>query len=137
MRLGKNQLTLLRAVGITAPVRLRLSRAKGFDLQRHSLETNGLLAINVARPGPLGNPFVVGIDGDREHCVDLHRKMLAGYDCLSSKARIAAQQQAREYAIANMPRLLGHNIACWCDLDGPCHGNTLLEMAAKCEEIKP
>ncbi len=36
------------------PVRLRLSRAKGFNLQAHSLATNGLEAVNVAR-GPAGN----------------------------------------------------------------------------------
>ena len=41
------------------PVRLRLSRAKGFNLQDHSLATNGLSAVNVARPSKWGNPFVL------------------------------------------------------------------------------
>jgi hypothetical protein len=39
------------------PVRLRLSRAKGFDLQATSRALNGLPAKSVARPGPWGNPF--------------------------------------------------------------------------------
>ena len=39
------------------PVRLQLSRKKGFDLQALSLATNGLPAVNVARPGRWGNPF--------------------------------------------------------------------------------
>jgi len=39
------------------PVRLQLSRKRGFNLQRLSMETNGLEAVNVARPGKFGNPF--------------------------------------------------------------------------------
>lgn len=35
---------------MTAPVRMRLSRAKGFDLQKASLTLNGLPAVNTARP---------------------------------------------------------------------------------------
>lgn len=35
---------------MTAPVRLQLSRKKGFDLQAHSSAVNGLPAVNVARP---------------------------------------------------------------------------------------
>lgn len=47
------------------PVRLRLSRAKGFDLQAVSIATNGLPAVNVARPGKWGNPFNLR---DSSHC---------------------------------------------------------------------
>jgi hypothetical protein len=39
------------------PVRMRLSRAKGFDLQKASLALNGLPAAKVTRPGKWGNPF--------------------------------------------------------------------------------
>jgi hypothetical protein len=42
----------------TVPVRLRLSRARGFDLQVHSRAINGLSAVHVARPSRWGNPFV-------------------------------------------------------------------------------
>jgi hypothetical protein len=42
---------------MTTPIRLRLSRAKGFDLQLLSRTTNGLPVVNVARPGKWGNPF--------------------------------------------------------------------------------
>jgi hypothetical protein len=38
-----------------------------------------LPAINAARPGPLGNPFVVGQDGDRAECVRLFQVLLGGY----------------------------------------------------------
>lgn len=42
---------------MSAPVRLRLSRRKGFDLQASSQALNGLVAVNVARPTKWGNPF--------------------------------------------------------------------------------
>ena len=45
---------------MTKPVRLQLSRRKGFDLQALSLTTNGLPAVVVARPGKWGNPYKVG-----------------------------------------------------------------------------
>ncbi len=41
----------------TRPVRLQLSRKKGFDLQALSLATNGLECAVVARPVRWGNPF--------------------------------------------------------------------------------
>lgn len=49
---------------MTRPVRLRLSRKKGFDLQKLSRETNGLPARVVARPSQYGNPFKVGASID-------------------------------------------------------------------------
>lgn len=39
------------------PVRLQLSRKKGFDLQALSRAANGLEPVNVARPSKWGNPF--------------------------------------------------------------------------------
>ena len=41
------------------PVRLQLSRRKGFDLLIWSREVNGLPAINCARPSRWGNRFIV------------------------------------------------------------------------------
>jgi hypothetical protein len=38
---------------MSTPVRLRLSRQRGFDLQAHSREVNGLPAVNFATPQPL------------------------------------------------------------------------------------
>ena len=46
---------------MTAPVRLRLSRASGFDLQAASHAVNRLPAVNVARPTKWGNIYRVGL----------------------------------------------------------------------------
>lgn len=97
---------------MSAPVRLQLSRAKGFNLQAHSRAVNGLAAVNCARPGKWGNPYKIGT-------------------CLIGNAEMA--QMA---FVANLPltfkgyELRGKNLACWCALDEPnCHADVLLELA--------
>ena len=81
---------------MTIPVRLQLSRRKGFDLQAISRATNGLEAVNVARPGKWGNPFdfrksgfcwlalAYGCRGDRlgrqEASVRAFRAWVEGYE---------------------------------------------------------
>jgi hypothetical protein len=119
---------------IAKPRRLRLSRAKSFNLQLHSRAINGLPALNAARPGPLGNPFVVGVEGTRQECVELHIYLLHGKGllCLTCKASLDAQKKHRAYVMENRKRFAGHNIACWCSLPKPgeadlCHGATLIE----------
>lgn len=102
--------------------RIRLSRAKGWRLPENT--------VVVSRPGPWGNPFVVGEDGTRAEVVRLHRLLLGGYLCLSAKADPDKQRAHLKHAVANIASLAGKNVACWCALDGPCHGDTLLELAA-------
>lgn len=100
---------------MTHPVRLRLSRSKGFNLQAVSMATNGLPAVNVARPSKWGNPYKVGEFGSAKECVDAyaHSIGVAGgvipYD--------------------DLHELHGKNLACWCDAEAPCHVDVLLELA--------
>ncbi|MEF2553217.1 DUF4326 domain-containing protein [Aurantimonas sp. A2-1-M11] len=120
---------------MTAPVRLRLSRAKGFDLQAHSRAANGLPAMVVARPGPFGNPFVVGRDGTRAECVRYHCLLIGrGLILFSAKATMAEQEATRRALRMRWQQLSGHNLACWCALNGPCHADTLLEAVANMEK---
>jgi hypothetical protein len=122
---------------MTTPVRMRLSRAKGFNLQQASLALNGLPAINVARPGPLGNPFVVGEDGDREQCVRLFRILLRGDVAISTKATPESQRHVITYIAENLKSLRNRNVACWCSLSAKCHGDPLLELfnRPQCREV--
>lgn len=108
------------------PKRIQLSRRAGFDLQAVSRALNGLPARSVARPGPHGNPYKVGdvvhrgpsfsgrneVVRDKAHAVQLFR---ASRFNLKDAERIAA--------------LAGHNLACWCALDEPCHADVLIELA--------
>ena len=115
---------------VTGPVRLRLSRRKHFDLAALSRETNGLPVVVVTRPGRLGNPFVVGIDGTAEDCKQAHGLMLAGHFSLLYSPTLAQLKKARaavlEAVAADSWR--GHNVACWCAVGKPCHGDTLLAV---------
>ena len=110
------------------PVRIQRKRSKGFRLKNAS--PNGLPVVSVARPGPWGNPFIVGRDGTRARCVELYRYLLAGLICLTQTPSPDEQRTALDYVIKNIGKLRGKNLACWCRLDGkPCHGDPLLEIA--------
>ena len=90
------------------PVRIQLSRHKGFNLQDASRAINGLECVNVARPSKWWNPFTVANTG-----------------------RIDA---VLRYACEVLPllpveELRGKNLACWCPPGAPCHGDVLIEIA--------
>lgn len=108
-----------------APVRLQLSRRKGFDLQALSQATNGLPAVKVARPTKWGNPAKVGELGciSNQGAVDAYRRWLT-------------KGPASLLSFRNPPRiteiveqLRGKNLACFCRLGLPCHADVLLELA--------
>ncbi len=109
---------------MTAPVRLRLSRAPGASLQQLSVATNGLAAINVARPTRWGNP---------------HRWQACPSDIGSPAwAKGAAVDAFREdlqagrlqFTCAEARKFLaGKNLACWCAPDALCHADVLLDLA--------
>lgn len=133
---------------MTKPVRLRLSRAKGFDLQKHSQATNGLPAVNVARPSIFGNPYTVGEHGSRDDCVKYFGVMLDGLITVPPPETPEHLEIRRSAILGNIGRLTGKNLACWCRLDGkPCHADTLLAIAndpvklaicrrISCDEVK-
>lgn len=106
---------------MTAPVRIRLSRAKGWRLPENT--------VVVSRPGPWGNVFIVGKHGTAEHCVHLHETLLGGLLCLSNGPDLHVQQLAQIYAIEHIEDLRGKNLACWCRAGQPCHADTLIRVA--------
>lgn len=114
---------------MTGPVRIRLSRAKGFDLQALSLSTNGLPAVHVGRPGPWGNPFVVGKHGDAAYCVDLYKALLAGLLRVGADPDVEALKRTRQFVADNASELTAKNLACWCKPGSPCHADVLLKIA--------
>ncbi len=119
------------------PVRMQLSRAKGFNLQAASIAINGLAAVNCARPGPWGNPFIVGQDGTRAHCIDLFDKLLIGLYAISARAPLAAQREFVVHAGAHWKSIRGKNLACWCGPTIACHTDLLLAKAnpVACEAV--
>ena len=109
------------------PVRIKLSRARGFDLQAHSLAINGLPARSCARPGPFGNPFRIG-----DRFVPDTAEAVRMFAARLPDAQFYLPPHPDSYMgrlIARLPDLRAHNLACWCKLGDPCHVDKLLELA--------
>lgn len=130
------------------PVRLQLSRRKGFKLAAASRAANGLEAVSVARPGRWGNPYRIElieegrfIIGRRVHDAMADHDTDHGAEAVAETAEAARAQAVILFARflaspwgAHMTRrirrdLAGLNLACFCPLDGPCHGDVLLRVA--------
>lgn len=118
---------------MTAPVRLQLSRRKGFDLQALSQATNGLPAVNVARPTKWGNPAKVGELGCTtvESAVNAYRRWLTK----GPASLLSFRDPPRVTEI--IEQLRDRNLACWCRIGDPCHADVLLELANRpiCEAL--
>jgi hypothetical protein len=113
------------------PVRLQLSRRKGFSLQALSIATNGLAAVNVARPSMWGNPWrakeaqSAGYADGQKMAVYAFRCWLAG----DPAWKTGDPDVSRDLILCNTPSLHGRNLACWCKPGEPCHADVLLELA--------
>jgi len=90
------------------PVRVQLRRTRGWR------KPTG--AIVVARPSRWGNPFRIGIDGDRIHCVAFYREALV-------RGELAFFRHRRAQGVVR------RDLACWCPAHEPCHADVLLEVA--------
>lgn len=126
------------------PVRMRLSRSKGFNLQEASQALNGLPVVNVCRPTIYGNPFVhadaaVAVEAYERHCRGGTQSFEMGPGKLQFAGRVhrnslhwAFPDWLREHGL---PAIAGKNLACACDLDAPCHADVLLRLAnpIRCE----
>lgn len=93
-------------------------------------------AVYVGRPSYYGNPFVIGVGTpfrltaqgklvvtkilravpDAETAVGFFRAWV------NSHHADVVLFSARQY-------LRGHDLACWCPIGAPCHGDVLLELA--------
>jgi len=69
--------------------------------------------VYIGRPGPWGNPFQIGIDGNREQVVQLYAEWLLSQPELVAKAK---------------QELKGKILACWC-APALCHGDILAAIA--------
>jgi hypothetical protein len=74
-------------------------------------------AIHIGRPSRWGNPYIIGVHGDRGDVIKLHRRWL--------------HQQVREGAVSlqDLAALHGKTLVCFC-APCDCHGYTLERAAA-------
>ncbi|MDO9068608.1 MAG: DUF4326 domain-containing protein [Deltaproteobacteria bacterium] len=92
-------------------------------------------------PFPAGNEGVqieclpLGLDGDDPRdrataAVDLFRRWLTGGKVNELIALFLPNPGRKPPPIRIIQReLAGKNLACWCELDQPCHADVLLELA--------
>lgn len=117
-----------------APVRLQLSRSRGYNLQAISHAANGLPAVRVVRPGKWGNPFVVAPSSKPGHAF---AGAASGYfavptveDAVACFREMIGMDGETATALREMlPELRAKNLACWCKPGAPCHADVLLELA--------
>lgn len=102
------------------PRRIQLSRAKGWR------KPEG--ALNCARPGPLGNPFV---HTDPAVAVQAFDDWLDGKSVTGRGLRYA--DDTSDWRRSEMLRLIwqakGQDCCCWCKPSSPCHVDVILRRA--------
>ncbi len=103
------------------PKRVQLRRAKGWKMPANT--------VKIDRTTKWGNPFVVTPEISREQSIDFFKRMMAGQPAKGLALSEAEQQEKRALILAHIDELRGRNLACWCSLDGACHGDVLLEFA--------
>lgn len=140
---------------MTKPVRLQLSRAKGFDLQAASRAVNQLPAAKVDRTTPFGNHYRVDKEPfGSQWWVATNGTVVAEF---SSKTEAIADAVERfRVDVTNsgshnhrflypvptktdiFKALRGRNLACWCKQGTPCHAEILLDIAngPLCDEVR-
>lgn len=104
------------------PDRIRLSRARGWRLPEGT--------VNVARPGKLGNLFIVGKHGTRAQCAAKFYILSRGFISMGEDIAPDAQLKLYRHIHRVLPDLRGKDVACWCAKDdGACHGDVLILLA--------
>jgi hypothetical protein len=115
------------------PVRMRLQRSKGYNLQEASQALNGLPAIRVTRPSRWGNPFEIadiserfGLDEGTAHdkAVEFYEQWLLG--TLDPSLSPGYGPPSHKTIVAE---LAGNNLACWCLPEETCHADVLIRLA--------
>lgn len=110
------------------PERIRRMRTKGWKMPAN--------ALTVTRPTRWGNPFRVGVlNPPRWYWVG--RRWHQGAIGATLLVEDPAHAVALFRRLANDPHfiwdarreLAGFDLACWCALGAPCHGDVLLEIA--------
>jgi hypothetical protein len=129
-------------------MRIQRKRSKGWRMPEGT--------VYVGRPGLFGNPWLIGdphglFDADVSYlnlpipvtphlAAEQYSAWLEGYainkdmmpSSLTREGRRAIWDELvrkRAKIFANLARIKGKDLACWCPLDQPCHADVLLKIA--------
>lgn len=104
------------------PIRVQRKRGKGWRMPENT--------VYVGRPTAWGNPFMLWpqyrFNNDPEVVLVRSRE-----DAVARFRKRMEQNKAFRPDLFELfiKRLRGKNLACYCELDQPCHADVLLEMA--------
>lgn len=101
--------------------------------------------VYVGRGSKWGNPFCVFNEEGFPLIIDLRDQSTCNHDAFllvgsSASGENLTWRDARKGVVAlfrqqccdrSFAELRGKNIACWCPVDEPCHGDVILELANK------
>lgn len=114
-----------------APVRVQISRAKGWRMPENT--------VKVDQSTKWGAPFVAGktyptVGGDLSGSL-CGQATNATVGCAVDAFRAFAADPAEP--MGDLSPLRGENLACWCRRGAPCHADVLLEIANRpvCEAL--
>ena len=110
------------------PHRVKLSRKLGWKMPPGT--------VKVDRSTKFGNPFVV--DGEfiltKAKAIQYFRELLTraikGHPLPAGPGGFGLSQEIIDHFVLMaelISQIRGKNLACWCDLDQPCHADVLLE----------
>ena len=117
------------------PIRIQRKRTKGWKMP------DG--AVYVGRPTAWGNPFPIAEHGAKLSLA-LYRNVLNGLWSPIVLQDLSDEDYARVYEARNaflkrlghryhpsemLHELRGKDLACWCEIGAPCHGDILIELA--------
>ncbi len=74
----------------------------------HSIPEN---AVYIGRGSKWGNPYIIGVDGNRMLCIQKYKEYI----------------MQKPELLACLPELLGKNLVCYCKPQ-PCHGDVLIDL---------
>ncbi|WP_100508575.1 DUF4326 domain-containing protein [Mycobacteroides abscessus] len=111
------------------PQRIQRKRTKGWRMPEG--------AIYVGRPSRWGNPFRPVLVGGEWLIEDDNGVQYDGFGSkVSAIGRCVALYRSLDMTFMTdadldefVAPLRGHDLACWCSLDSPCHADVLLELA--------
>ena len=100
------------------PQRIQLRRTKGWRMPPNT--------VKVSRPGKWGNRYTPGPAIITDHCTV---PALTIEDCVRLYREHLERQLTHTSIRAELAKLRGKHLACWCAPGTPCHADVLLELA--------
>lgn len=86
---------------------------KVLNKHRHSVPKD---AVYIGRGSKWGNPFIIGVHGNRQQCIEQYETYIRSKPAL----------------LASIPELVSKTLVCYC-APMPCHGDVLIHLVDELE----